>query len=132
MVASFPGSTNYTIASSSPLTFTIGRATPQIAVSDSGGMYTGSSYQATTTMTGVSGPAASSLEGVTPTLVYYLGSSATGASSSTAPSTAGNYTVVASFAGSTDYNSANSLPVTFTISQVTPQVSVSDSGGIYS
>ena len=48
-----------------------------------------------------------------------------------APSAAGNYTVVASFAGSTNYLPATSAPVNFTIAQATPTVSVTDGGGIY-
>ena len=54
---------------------------------------------------------------------------ATGTPLSGAPSLAGTYTVVANFAGSTDYTSAASTPATFTISQATPTVTVSDAGG---
>ena len=48
------------------------------------------------------------------------------------PSAVGTYTVVANFAGSTDYKSTTSTPTTFTISQATPTVAVSDAGGTYS
>src|SRR5262249_52341565 len=78
---------------------------------------------------------------VTPTLTYYQGTYTTLAAmntalaggltgSSTAPSVAGSYTVVASFAGSTDYSSGQAL-ATFTIGQATPTVQVSDPGGLY-
>ena len=40
--------------------------------------------------------------------------------------------MVANFAGSADYTSPRSSPVTFTISQATPTVTVSDAGGTYS
>ena len=69
-------------------------------------MATGDAAVTTTeTITGVSGTAAASLEGVTPTLTYYSGTTSLG---STAPTAPGTYTVVASFAGSTDYAPAAS------------------------
>ena len=80
-------------------------------------------------MTGVSGTAAS-LEGVSPTLTYYVGSTPSSNGSSTAPNTVGTYTVVATFAGSTDYTSASNSK-TFTITQATPTVNVTDAGGVY-
>lgn len=67
-------------------------------------------------MTGVSGVAGSILETVPLTLTYYMGTGTSGTNlGSTAPSTAGTYTVVAAFAGSTDYLAANAQTV-FTIS----------------
>ena len=74
------------------------------------------------------GHASASLEGVTPTLTYYSGTSATGTALSGAPTTVGTYTVLASFAGSTDYTSGTAS-TTFTIGQATPTVSVTDIGG---
>ena len=49
-------------------------------------------------------PSAGSLENVALTLAYYAGSAPSGTALSAAPSTAGTYTVVASFAGSTNYS----------------------------
>ena len=115
VVATFAGSSDYTSATSNPVTFTINAATPVVTVSDAGGAFTGSPFAATATMTGVSGVPAASLEGVTPTLTYYAGSTATGTPLTGAPGAIGTYTVVASFAGSTDYTSATSAPVTFNI-----------------
>jgi hypothetical protein len=66
-------------------------------------------------VTGVDTTPAASLEGVTPTLTYYVGSTASGSGSATAPVAAGTYTVVATFPGSDDYAAAQSQPVTFTI-----------------
>jgi hypothetical protein len=63
----------------------------------------------------------------TPTLTYYVGTNTSGNGSSTAPSDVGTYTVVASYAGSTDYTSA-SASATFTILPATPQITFSGSG----
>ncbi len=89
--------------------------TPTVTVSDAGGTYNGSAFSATATVAGVNGSSGSTLEGVTPTLLYYAGSSATGTGSATAPTDAGTYTVVASYAGSSNYTTAQSQAVTFTI-----------------
>ncbi len=82
-----------------------------MSVTDNGGTYTGSAFTATTT----------NIEGVPPSLVYYSGTSATGTALSGAPTSAGTYTVLASFAGSTDYTSGTAS-TTFTISRATPTV----------
>ncbi len=119
VLASFAGSTDYTSGTAST-TFTISKATPGVSVTDNGGMYTGSAFAATT----------ASLEGITPTLTYYTGTSATGTALSGAPTSASTYTVLASFAGSTDYTSGTAS-TTFTISEATPGVSVTDNGGTY-
>ena len=130
VVASFAGSTDYTFASDST-TFTISQAMPTVAVTENGGTYNGSPFSASATVTGLSGPAAGTLEGVSPTFEYYVGSGIGGTDlGSTAPTAAGTYTVVASFAGSTDYTSASDS-TTFTISQATPIVAVSDADGTY-
>ena len=130
VVASFAGSADYATASSGPLTFNITKATPTVTVTDAGGTYTGSPYPASAKVNGTA-----SLEGITPTLTYYVGSTAIGTPLSGAPSAVGTYTVVASFAGSADYSSATSGPVTFKISSVStlplPTVTVTDSGGVY-
>ena len=88
-------------------------APPIVTVSDSGGTCTGNPFPATALVNG-----AASLEGVSPTFAYYVGSTATGTPSSTPPSAIGTYTVVAKFAGSTDYPAASSAPLTFTINPV--------------
>ena len=124
VVANFAGSTDFVAASSTPLTFNISHASPTVTVSDAGGTFTGDPFSATALVNG-----AATLEGVAPSLQYYVGSPASGSPSSTAPTAAGTYTVVASFPGSSDYNSASSAPVAFTISQATPTVTVSDAGG---
>ena len=128
VVANFAGSTDYSAASSNPVTFTIAnKPAPTVTVSDAGGTFTGNPFPATALVNG-----SASLEGVTPTLAYFVGTGTSGTNlGSTAPSAAGTYTVVANFAGSTDYSAASSNPVTFTISKATPNVTVSDAGGIF-
>jgi hypothetical protein len=144
VVASFAGSTDYT-SGQAIATFTIGQAAPTVSVSDAGGTFNGKSFSATDSVAGVvvgvDNTAASTLEGVAPTLTYYQGTYTTLAAlntalasgltgSSTAPTQAGSYTVVASFAGSTDYTSGQAI-ATFTIGQATPTVSVSDASNPY-
>ena len=125
VAANFAGSTDYTSASGQA-TFTITQATPTVAVVDAGGVYKGSPYPATATVN-----AAASLEGVSAALTYYAGNGTGGTNlGGTAPSAAGTYTVVANFAGSTDYTSASGQ-ATFTITQATPTVVVTDAGGPY-
>ena len=133
VVASFAGGAGFVSATSSPVTFTIAQATPAVTVTGAGGTFDGQPIPATAkvagVVAGVDAIPATSLEGVSPTLAYYVGANASGPASATAPTTAGTYTVVASFAGSTDYLNAIGSPITFTIHQLTPTVSVSEIGG---
>ena len=135
VLAAFGGSIDYT-AATGLANFTIGQATPAVSVSDAGGSYSGSSFGATVTVTGVSGPGGISLEGVTPSLSYYAGTYASVAelsgltALSGAPVYVGAYTVLAAYNGSTDYTAATGL-ANFTIGQATPTVNVVDAGGTY-
>jgi hypothetical protein len=130
VVAAFTSTdSNYTNGTPAQTTFTINAATPVVSVTDTSGTYNGNPYPATATVTGVGGQATSSLEGVTPTLTYYVGSGTSGNNlGGTAPSNAGTFTVVASFAGSSDYSSASSTPLTFTITKASPTLTLSDAG----
>ena len=128
--ATFPGSTDYS-SISSVANFTISRLSPAVSVTDGDGTFDNAPYTASATVTGVSGTATASLEGVSPALTYYAGPTATGTPLAGAPTDAGTYTVVASFAGSTDYTSNTSPPDTFTIGRAAPHVSVTDPGGLY-
>jgi titin len=103
-------------------TLHVDQATPTVQVTDAGGTYNGSAFPATATVTGVNQIAAASLENVTPTLTYYLGSATGGTPLSGAPFLPGTYTVVAAFAGSQDYKSA-SATATFTITVPTTSIS---------
>jgi hypothetical protein len=119
VTASFAGSTDYTVATaSSP--FTIAQVTPTMTATDNG-TYNGSAHPGTALLSGVSGPAGSSLDGVSPNFTYYTGTSATGTPLSGALISAGTYTVVATFPGSTNYTS-QSASSTFTIAQAVPSV----------
>jgi hypothetical protein len=133
VVAFFAGSSDYTAAQSAPLTLVIGQAKPTLSVADSGGTYNGQPFPATASMAGVVNGVdttpASSLEGVTPSLAYYAGATAGGTAMSGVPTAAGTYTVVAFFAGSSDYTAVQSAPLTFIIGQAKPTLSVADSGG---
>ncbi len=99
---------------------------PTVVVTDSGGTYSGLPFAATATVNGTA-----SLENVSPTFAYHTGTTVGGSSTSSAPSIVGTYTVVASFAGSTDFTSALSNPVTFTISKAAPSITVTDASGTY-
>ena len=122
-------------SSADQFTYTGVKAAPTFTVADAGGTYNGSTFPATAkvagVVTGFDTTPSDSLEGVSPTVTYYVGSTASGTGSSTAPSAAGTYTVVASFAGSTDYAAAQSSPVNFTIAQATPVVTATAAGGTY-
>jgi sugar lactone lactonase YvrE len=107
VVAAFGGSLDYTVASSSPQTFTIAPATPTVIISARGGSANGRPFAATTQMIDVTGTPQASLEGVAPTLSYYAGSSASGKPLAGPPSAAGTYTVLAEFPGSADYAAAS-------------------------
>ncbi len=134
VIASFAGSTDYTNATSRPNPFTIGQATPLFQVSAASGDFNGQPVAVTATVAGVvsgvdntPGP---TLEGVGLTLQYFQVFSNGSLDSLFAPPTnAGNYQVIASFAGSTDYVSASSPPATFTIFQATPAIQVSAASG---
>ena len=97
---------------------TVLQATPTLALSDPGGVFNGSAYPASVSITGSgeSNSPAASLGGVKPTLNYYDGSNTSGTSlGGTAPAAVGTYTVEAAYAGSADYVGVRSAPVTFTI-----------------
>ena len=132
VVANFAGSIDYASGSTNS-TFTIAQASPSITLSDGGGTFRGSAFPATATVAGVvsgiDSMPASSLEGITPSLSYYAGSAATGSPLSGAPTTVGEYTVVANFAGSSDYVAGTSN-LTFAIAPATPSVTVFDAGGV--
>ncbi len=114
--------------------FNIAPATPTVHVTDSGGNFTNTPYPAVTTVTGVTGSTAASLEGVTPALTYYSGTHTSTAQLSGltplagTPSLVGQYTVMASFAGSADYTTGSEL-ASFTISRATPTLTVTDNAG---
>src|SRR5439155_693763 len=66
----------------------------------------------------------------TPSFTYYSGTTATGTPLAGAPTTAGTYTVRGSFGGNTNYTSAYA-DKTITITQATPTVNITWTGGTY-
>jgi hypothetical protein len=124
-----------TFASISTTTvLTVTPATPQLSVADSGGTFNNTAFPATATLAGVDGRAASSLEGIAPTLIYYSGTHTAAELAGLtplagAPIEAGTYTVVAQFAGSPDYAANQSSPVSFTIGRAGATVALDSSGG---
>ena len=97
------------------LTRSNGPTAPTVMVSNAGGTYTGLPFPATAAVAGTDGVFGPSLEGVSPTVTYYVGSTVNNSGFPTAPTAAGTYTAVAYFAGSADYTAAQSDPVVFTI-----------------
>jgi hypothetical protein len=101
---------------------------PTVTVTDAGGTFKGNPYPATETATDANG---NNVAG-TPSFTYYVGTTATGTGSSTAPTDAGTYTVVASFtSGNPSYGNAQSAPLTFTINPAVPTVVASDPSGLF-
>ena len=133
MVASFPGSADYTAVQSSPVTFTINQAMPTLSLSDAGGTFNGSAFEAASlvsgVVSGVDATPAGSLEGVSPSFTYYAGGTVSGTGSATAPFRPGNYTVMAVFPGSTDYTASSQL-TSFSVNRATPSITWANPVGI--
>jgi Concanavalin A-like lectin/glucanases superfamily/Bacterial Ig-like domain (group 3)/MBG domain (YGX type)/IPT/TIG domain/MBG domain/WD40-like Beta Propeller Repeat len=111
VVATYAGSQNYAATSVTAATpLTIEQATPTVTVQPASFNYDGTPHAATVSATGVGGAV------LTPVDVTYNGSAAV-------PVDAGDYTVIASFAGSQNYAAASSAPVTLTIRKASPQLS---------
>ncbi len=106
-----------------------GSSQPTLTVTDAGGTYNGSAFPATAKAVGVDGK---TVVNGSFSYAYYVGSSASGTPSATAPTNAGTYTVVATFTSSDpNYASGGTAQTTFTIKPATPIVSVADVGGTY-
>jgi hypothetical protein len=101
---------------------------PIVNVSAAGGTYNGNPFPASATATDVdrTTPVAGSFS-----FAYYAGSSVSGTPSATAPTSAGTYTVVATFLSSNPNYGNASAQTTFTINPATPTVTVSAAGGTY-
>src|SRR5579884_1121992 len=115
-------------ANNSVTSNTLIQYTPTVSVVDAGGTYSGSPFPAVGTALGVNNkPVSGSFS-----YAYYVGSSASGMPSATAPTNAGTYTVVATFSSNDpNYASGGTAQTTFTIKPATPTLSVSDAGGTY-
>jgi hypothetical protein len=101
IVASQVGNGNYSAAPAITQSFTIGKATPTVAVSGGPFTYDGSPKTATATVTGVGGV---SVSAAAVTFTYALQPG--GVPAATAPTNAGTYDVVATFPGNANYAQA--------------------------
>ena len=111
-----------------PATFTITPIAPSLTVNDSGGVFNGNPFPANASAKGLGGAPVNGTFAYT----YYSGTAVSGNGSSTTPTNAGTYTVVASFtSGNPDYVNVSSAPATFTITLATPTVVAVDNGGTY-
>src|SRR5262249_46850512 len=114
---------------------TVTKATPRVSVTDTGGTFGNTTFPATVGVEGVSGVAGPSLEGVAPSLAYYSGTFTSAGQLAgliplaSAPSQAGDYTVVANFPGSADYPASHSAPVNFSIGRATATIALEASVG---
>jgi uncharacterized delta-60 repeat protein len=124
VVASYAGNTDYTSASATA-TYTVGQATPNISITAPSATYDGTPHGASAPVTGVIGENLG-----TASLMYYAAASATGTPLASAPVDAGTYTVLASYAGDTDYTSA-SATATYAISQATPSLTITAANATY-
>ncbi len=119
---------NYTIGIFNPGVLAIGGATPKITVSDPGGVYNGLPYTATATVTGLNNTALT-----TPAVVfsYFLASDTSFQHQlASAPTNVGSYLVIAVYQGNSGYIAVGAA-TTFSITQATPTITVSDAGGVY-
>ena len=108
-ISEIVGSSNFVATSTATATVSITPATPTVDLTIMGGAFTGLPFNATVSLTGVSGTS-TSLEGVSPSLTYHAGSSGGGPTLPGAPTLPGTYTVVGSFSGSSDYTCAMPPP----------------------
>ena len=116
VIASFAGNSNYVSGDSSAVAFTISKATPAVTTALASYTYDGTAHLATGSATGVGG--GSDVLSPAVTLSYSGTGTTTYPASATAPSAAGTYQVIASFAGNSNYVSGSSSAVAYTISKV--------------
>jgi hypothetical protein len=131
ITASYSGTSDFS-SGSGTAALRVAQATPTVSVTDTGGAYDGLPSAASATVAGTDGQQGASLEGVVPSFEY-LQLKADGNETdlgSQAPTAAGDYQVIAFFAGSTDYTAASNTAA-FSIGRATPTVSVTDAGGTY-
>jgi hypothetical protein len=112
------------------------RAAPTISIADANATFSGEAHPATATIDLPGGATTPSVDGLAPTISYYLGSfgSAADLAGQTPlagpPSAAGAYTIMAVFAGNADAGPASAV-ASLTIAAATPTLSVSDAGGTF-
>ncbi len=112
VVATFPGDTNYAAISNASQSVVIAQATPTLNVTGVKSTYDGQPQPASFTITGVNGDNLTSLV----TLTYN--------GSPNLPVNAGNYAVVATFPGDTNYAAISNASQSVVIAQATPTLNV--------
>ena len=123
VIASVAADATYLAATSIPLTFTIAKATPTISVSGTQSFTANGSSQ---------GPATITYNGDGTTSLLYTSTDGGGYSSSTAPTNAGAYQVVASATAGTNFTAVSSSAYTFTITSGAITVSSNSNLSSYS
>lgn len=121
---------NFTFGADGSIQFdnTTNATAPTLTVTAAGGTYNTQPFPAGATATDANNAAVAG----TFAFSYYSGSAASGTGSPDAPTNAGVYTVIASFTSSDpNFTDAQRGPVTFTISQAAPLITVSDAGGVF-
>jgi len=123
LTATVAADANYNSATSSATAFTISKATPTVTVTVGSYIYNGSPQGPGTATTGGSTGAL--------TFSYAGGNGTTYGPSSTKPTGAGSYSVTATVAPDSNYNSASSGATSFTLAKATPSLSVTNSPVAY-
>ena len=105
-------------------------ATPTVTAIDAGGTYDGTAFAASATVTGVND--APVTDGSV-SYEYYVGEGTSGTDLGVvAPIDADTYTVVAAFSGDANYDAADSVPLTFTITPASLSVAgITAAGKVY-
>ena len=119
VLASFAGNGNYN-GDTAEKTVTIAKAASTVNVVWADTTFDGSSHPATGSVDGVGTPPA---DLGSPSFTYYAGSDTSGTALAGAPTSAGTYTVLASFAGNGNYN-GDTAEKTVTIAKAAASVSI--------
>ncbi len=120
---------NFAPGTSTQTSISVGQATPAIALNFASTYQVGTTIGSDATIVGVSGSPGASLEGVSLVLTY---SNSKGSLGTTAPTQVGSYSVVGSFAGSTDYSETSTASFAFTIvSGAVPTITLTAPNELY-
>jgi hypothetical protein len=116
---SFTGTANYNNIGATPITDTIGKATPTVTVTVGSYTYNGSSQGPNSYTTNPSGDTG------TPTWSYVGTGSTTYGPGATPPTAAGTYTAQVSLGADTNNNASSSSATAFSIAKATPALTIS-------
>jgi hypothetical protein len=110
----------------------LGPVTPTVAIADNGGVYNGAAFGVTAATVRVGSTTLATLGVSSLTFNYYVGSSASGTGSATAPTDAGTYTVVAHYSSTKPsyYTDADSAPVVFIVMPAPLTITANDQAKI--